>query len=194
MIHPGYGFLSENAEFARKVEAAGIVFVGPTPEVIEGLGDKVSARTAAIKNNVPVVPGTDGPVEDVKVAEEFVQKYGYPVIIKAAFGGGGRGMRVVREGESITDAFQRATSEYVASCLRRAGFETDWKRFLGQNRLSETAQSSLSASWTDLSISRFSFLVTTSAMSSICMSVTARSSEDIRRSSKLRRPRIFRRM
>lgn len=111
MIHPGYGFLSENAEFARKVEAAGIVFVGPTPEVIEGLGDKVSARTAAIKNNVPVVPGTDGPVDDVKVAEEFVKKHGYPVIIKAAFGGGGRGMRVVREGESITDAFQRATSE-----------------------------------------------------------------------------------
>ncbi|TGZ78382.1 putative pyruvate carboxylase [Ascodesmis nigricans] len=111
MIHPGYGFLSENAEFARKVEASGMVFIGPTPEVIDGLGDKVSARTAAIKNNVPVVPGTDGPVDDVKVAQEFVKKHGYPVIIKAAFGGGGRGMRVVREGENITEAFERATSE-----------------------------------------------------------------------------------
>lgn len=111
MIHPGYGFLSENAEFARKIEQAGMVFVGPTPETIETLGDKVSARTAAIKENVPVVPGTEGPVEDIKEAEAFVEQYGYPVIIKAAFGGGGRGMRVVREGESLQDAFNRATSE-----------------------------------------------------------------------------------
>ncbi|KAI5810219.1 carbamoyl-phosphate synthase L chain, ATP binding domain-containing protein [Peziza echinospora] len=111
MIHPGYGFLSENAEFARKVEAAGMIFVGPTPKVIDSLGDKVSARSLAIKNNVPVIPGTPGPVDNVKQAEEFVAQYGYPVIIKAAFGGGGRGMRVVREGESISDAFNRATSE-----------------------------------------------------------------------------------
>jgi pyruvate carboxylase len=86
-------------------------FIGPTPEVINSLGDKVSARNLAIKNNVPVVPGTDGPVSEFQAAEEFVQKYGYPVIIKAAFGGGGRGMRVVREGESIREAFDRATSE-----------------------------------------------------------------------------------
>lgn len=129
MIHPGYGFLSENAEFARRVEKAGMIvstpiwmielygltsyvkFIGPTPEVIDGLGDKVSARTLAIKCNVPVVPGTPGPVSELKEAEEFVQKYGYPVIIKAAFGGGGRGMRVVRKGDSIQDAFNRATSE-----------------------------------------------------------------------------------
>jgi pyruvate carboxylase len=111
MIHPGYGFLSENAQFARKIEEAGMVFVGPTPETIDTLGDKVSARTAAIKENVPVVPGTEGPVEEIKEAEEFVAKYGYPVIIKAAFGGGGRGMRVVREGDSLQDAFTRATSE-----------------------------------------------------------------------------------
>lgn len=86
-------------------------FVGPTPEVIDALGDKVSARTLAIKNNVPVIPGTPGPVSEVSQAEGFVAKYGFPVIIKAAFGGGGRGMRVVRQGESIGDAFNRATSE-----------------------------------------------------------------------------------
>ncbi|ODV96927.1 hypothetical protein PACTADRAFT_48715 [Pachysolen tannophilus NRRL Y-2460] len=111
MIHPGYGFLSENSEFARKVEASGIKWVGPPHNVIDAVGDKVSARTLAIANNVPVVPGTPGPIETVEEASEFVAKYGYPVIIKAAFGGGGRGMRVVREGEDIEDAFRRATSE-----------------------------------------------------------------------------------
>jgi pyruvate carboxylase len=116
MIHPGYGFLSENAEFARKVEANGIVFIGPTPEVIDALGDKVSARSAAIKENVPVVPGTEGPVAKLSEAEDFVKQHGYPVIIKAAFGGGGRGMRVVREGDSLNDAFERATSEYAIFC------------------------------------------------------------------------------
>ncbi|KAH0611434.1 uncharacterized protein H6S33_010699 [Morchella sextelata] len=115
MIHPGYGFLSENAEFARKVEKAGMIFIGPTPEVIDGLGDKVSARTLAMKCNVPVVPGTPGPVDKVEEAVAFVEKYGYPVIIKAAFGGGGRGMRVVREGDSIKDAFTRASSEALSA-------------------------------------------------------------------------------
>jgi pyruvate carboxylase len=90
-----------------------MVFIGPTPEVIDSLGDKVSARNAAIKENVPVVPGTDGPVEELGAAQDFVDKYGYPVIIKAAYGGGGRGMRVVREGDNLQDAFNRATSEYV---------------------------------------------------------------------------------
>ncbi|CAN6672193.1 pyruvate carboxylase 2 [Trichomonascus vanleenenianus] len=111
MIHPGYGFLSENSEFARKVEEAGIAWVGPPASVIDAVGDKVSARELAMKCDVPVVPGTPGPIEDVAEAEKFVQQYGYPVIIKAAFGGGGRGMRVVREGEDIVDAFQRAVSE-----------------------------------------------------------------------------------
>ncbi|RPB03742.1 pyruvate carboxylase [Choiromyces venosus 120613-1] len=115
MIHPGYGFLSENAEFARKIEKAGMIFVGPTPEVIDGLGDKVSARKLAQKCNVPVVPGTPGPVDDLVTAEKFVEEYGFPVIIKAAFGGGGRGMRVVREGDNLQDAFMRATSEAKAS-------------------------------------------------------------------------------
>ncbi|KAJ9300959.1 hypothetical protein DTO271G3_2123 [Paecilomyces variotii] len=111
LIHPGYGFLSENAEFARKVEQAGIVFVGPTPETIEALGDKVSARQLAIKCGVPVVPGTEGPVERYEEVKSFTDTYGFPIIIKAAFGGGGRGMRVVRNQADLRDAFERATSE-----------------------------------------------------------------------------------
>jgi len=115
MIHPGYGFLSENAEFARKVEDAGIIFVGPQYEVIEALGDKVSARRLAIKCNVPVVPGTEGAVEKYEDVKAFADEYGFPIIIKAAFGGGGRGMRVVREPGSLKDSFERATSEAKAS-------------------------------------------------------------------------------
>ncbi|SSD60744.1 Pyruvate carboxylase 2 [Saccharomycodes ludwigii] len=110
-IHPGYGFLSENSEFADKVTKAGITWIGPPAEVIDSVGDKVSARLLAAKADVPVVPGTPGPIETVEQAQKFVDEYGYPVIIKAAFGGGGRGMRVVREGDDIADAFQRATSE-----------------------------------------------------------------------------------
>ncbi|KAG6849292.1 hypothetical protein H0H93_009722 [Arthromyces matolae] len=126
MIHPGYGFLSENAEFARKVEQAGIAFVGPSPEVIDGLGDKTKARTlvsercfTAMKVGVPVVPGTPGPVGSYTDGAAFVEEYGYPktnqgissVIIKAAMGGGGRGMRVVREQSDFQAAFERAVSE-----------------------------------------------------------------------------------
>lgn len=111
MIHPGYGFLSENAGFARAVEKAGLVFIGPTPDTIDSLGDKVSARTAAIKCEVPVVPGTEGPVERFEDAKKFTDEYGFPIIIKAAFGGGGRGMRVVRKQEDLKDSFERATSE-----------------------------------------------------------------------------------
>ena len=111
MIHPGYGFLSENAEFARKVEEAGIIFVGPTPDTIDALGDKVSARKLAMKCEVPVVPGTPGPVERFEEVKSFTDQYGFPIIIKAAFGGGGRGMRVVRDQGSLKDSFERATSE-----------------------------------------------------------------------------------
>ncbi|KAF5383530.1 hypothetical protein D9615_003694 [Tricholomella constricta] len=111
MIHPGYGFLAENAEFARKVEQAGLAFVGPSPEVIDGLGDKTKARTLATKVGVPVVPGTPGPVESYNDGAAFIQEYGFPVIIKAAMGGGGRGMRVVREQSNFKDSFERAVSE-----------------------------------------------------------------------------------
>ncbi|KAK5167268.1 hypothetical protein LTR04_000038 [Oleoguttula sp. CCFEE 6159] len=107
----GYGFLSENAEFARNVEAAGLIFVGPSPETIDALGDKVSARTLAMKCKVPVVPGTEGPVEKFEDVKKFTDEYGFPIIIKAAFGGGGRGMRVVREQANLKDSFERATSE-----------------------------------------------------------------------------------
>jgi len=111
MIHPGYGFLSENAGFARNVEKAGLIFIGPSPEVIDSLGDKVSARALAIKANVPVVPGTEGAVDRFEDVKKFTDEYGFPIIIKAAFGGGGRGMRVVREQESLKESFERATSE-----------------------------------------------------------------------------------
>ncbi|KAF2134056.1 pyruvate carboxylase [Dothidotthia symphoricarpi CBS 119687] len=111
MIHPGYGFLSENAGFARAVEKAGLIFVGPSPDTIDALGDKVSARRLAIKCNVPVVPGTPDPVEKYEDVKEFTDEFGFPIIIKAAFGGGGRGMRVVRKQEELKDAFERATSE-----------------------------------------------------------------------------------
>ncbi|CAO0798643.1 unnamed protein product [Mucor circinelloides] len=115
MIHPGYGFLSENAEFARKVEAAGITFIGPSPEVIESLGDKTKARTIAMNCNVPVVPGTPGPVSEFTEAKAFIKEHGFPIIIKAAMGGGGRGMRVVRDEASLEDAFHRAKSEALAA-------------------------------------------------------------------------------
>ncbi|KAB8336831.1 hypothetical protein FH972_021139 [Carpinus fangiana] len=111
LIHPGYGFLSENAGFAKAVEDAGLIFVGPRPETIESLGDKVSARRLAFKADVPTVPGTEDPVEKFEDVRTFTDKHGFPVIIKAAFGGGGRGMRVVREGDDLKDAFDRATSE-----------------------------------------------------------------------------------
>ena len=111
MIHPGYGFLSENAGFARAVEAAGLIFVGPTGDTIDALGDKVSARTLAMKSKVPVVPGTEGPVEKFEDVKAFTDEHGFPIIIKAAFGGGGRGMRVVREQATLKDSFERATSE-----------------------------------------------------------------------------------
>ncbi|KAI0176158.1 pyruvate carboxylase [Hypoxylon sp. FL1284] len=111
MIHPGYGFLSENAEFARNVEKAGLIFVGPSPDVIDSLGDKVSARTLANAAKVPVVPGTEGAVEAFEEVKKFTDEYGFPIIIKAAFGGGGRGMRVVREQSSLQESFERATSE-----------------------------------------------------------------------------------
>lgn len=115
MIHPGYGFLSENAEFARKVEQAGLAFVGPSPEVIDGLGDKTKARTLAMKVGVPVVPGTPGPVDTYTDGAAFIEEYGFPVIIKAAMGGGGRGMRVVREQSDFQASFERAVSEAKAA-------------------------------------------------------------------------------
>jgi pyruvate carboxylase len=115
MIHPGYGFLSENAKFAQACEDAGIKFIGPTPQVIDMLGDKTKARAIAIKAGVSVVPGSDGPIETVEAAREFTNKHGFPIIIKAALGGGGRGMRVVLDDESLSSMFLRAKSEAASS-------------------------------------------------------------------------------
>ncbi|KAJ1885421.1 pyruvate carboxylase, partial [Kickxella alabastrina] len=114
-VHPGYGFLSENANFARKVEAAGLKWVGPCPETIDALGDKVKARNVANECGVPVVPGTDGPIDNLADARVFCKKYGFPVIIKAAMGGGGRGMRVVRQADELDSAFDRARSEALSA-------------------------------------------------------------------------------
>ncbi|MBI5067128.1 MAG: pyruvate carboxylase [Deltaproteobacteria bacterium] len=114
-IHPGYGFLSENAEFAEKVEAAGLVFVGPTAEMQRKLGDKVAGRKAAIAAGVPVVPGTPGPIEHEEDALLFAKAHGYPLIVKAAAGGGGRGMRVARNREELVQGLTSARSEAQAS-------------------------------------------------------------------------------
>lgn len=107
--------MSENHEFARKVEEAGIAFIGPRPETIDALGDKTKARTLAQKTGVPVVPGTPGPVASYDLAEGFIKEYGFPVIIKAAMGGGGRGMRVVRDQATFKENFERAVSEAKAA-------------------------------------------------------------------------------
>ncbi|HEY7746989.1 MAG TPA: biotin carboxylase N-terminal domain-containing protein, partial [Desulfuromonadales bacterium] len=114
-IHPGYGFLSENADFAEACERAGIVFIGPTPEIQRRLGDKVSARHAAIEAGVPVVPGTERPVNTEEEALIFAKEAGYPIIIKAAAGGGGRGMRVARNQKELLEGLKSAASEAKAA-------------------------------------------------------------------------------
>jgi len=114
-IHPGYGFLSENAEFAQAVIDAGIVFIGPRPEVLVKLGDKVQARLMAQKAGVPVLSGSDKPVSDYAEAEKLASALGYPVIIKASMGGGGRGMRVVEKAEKLKDAIEQAQREALTA-------------------------------------------------------------------------------
>ena len=110
-IHPGYGFLSENADFADMVEAHGMVFIGPRPEMIRMMGDKVTAKKAAIESGLPVVPGSDGDVKTVEEALIWGEKIGYPVIVKAAAGGGGKGMKVAHNAAEMTDAFTLAKNE-----------------------------------------------------------------------------------
>jgi acetyl-CoA carboxylase biotin carboxylase subunit len=114
-IHPGYGFLAENAHFAEVCRACKITFIGPEPETIAQLGDKVAARELARKADVPVVPGSDGAVDEEKRALDVAQSIGYPVIIKAAAGGGGRGMRVARNEPSLVAGFHAARSEAEAA-------------------------------------------------------------------------------
>src|ERR671933_1338334 len=110
-IHPGYGFLSENAQFAELVESHGIIWVGPKPEHIRVMGDKVEAKRTAAKLGLPLVPGSDGPVEGIEEARAVARETGYPVLIKAASGGGGRGMKVVRSEDELESQISQARSE-----------------------------------------------------------------------------------
>ncbi|UPO77672.1 biotin carboxylase N-terminal domain-containing protein [Arthrobacter sp. Helios] len=134
-VHPGYGFLSENAEFARRVIAAGLTWIGPSPEAIDQLGDKVQARHLAAKVGAPLVPGTADPVTSADEVLAFAQEHGLPVAIKAAFGGGGRGIKVARTLEEIPELYDSAVREATAAFGRGECFI---ERFLDSPRHVET--------------------------------------------------------
>ncbi|GAA2058399.1 biotin carboxylase N-terminal domain-containing protein [Leifsonia soli] len=134
-VHPGYGFLAENADFARAVIDAGLTWIGPSPEAIERLGDKVSARHVAEKVGAPLAPGTLNPVKDAAEVLDFVDVYGLPVAIKAAFGGGGRGLKVARARDEVAELFDSATREAIAAFGRGECFV---EKYLDQPRHVET--------------------------------------------------------
>jgi len=114
-IHPGYGFLAENAEFAEKVSASNIVFIGPTPDQIRQMGDKAAARTLAKAQGVPTIPGSPGPVASLEEGQQVAAEIGFPVIIKAAAGGGGKGMRVANDADQFGQSFTLAKQEALAA-------------------------------------------------------------------------------
>ncbi|MBL7944772.1 MAG: ATP-grasp domain-containing protein, partial [Flavobacteriales bacterium] len=114
-IHPGYGFLSENAKFSKLCQQHGIKFIGATPEQIEAMGDKATAKATMIAAGVPVVPGTEGLVTDIALAKKEAKRIGYPVILKATAGGGGKGMRLVWKEEEFQEAFEKASQEAGAA-------------------------------------------------------------------------------
>jgi acetyl-CoA carboxylase, biotin carboxylase subunit len=114
-IHPGYGFLSENANFAEMVEAHGLMFIGPSPDHIRMMGDKITAKTAMSGLGVPLVPGSDGALPDLETAREVAARVGYPVLIKAAAGGGGRGMKVAEDEDGLEEAWRVARTEARAA-------------------------------------------------------------------------------
>ena len=129
LIHPGYGFLSENAHFARACEENGITFVGPSAELLERMGDKIEARKIADGANVPTLPGTPDPVTDTAKAVRLAKKIGFPLIIKAAFGGGGRGMRVVKNPKDLKPLLEEAQGEAERAFGNSAGF---LERYIGR--------------------------------------------------------------
>jgi acetyl-CoA carboxylase biotin carboxylase subunit len=114
-IHPGYGFLSENAEFSDKVTAAGLIFIGPTGDSMRMMGSKLAAKDAARKKNIPLVPGSPDAITDVKEAKKLAAKIGFPVLIKASAGGGGKGMRIVEDENMFEEQMQRAVSEAISA-------------------------------------------------------------------------------
>ena len=130
-IHPGYGFLSENARFAEIVEAHGLTFIGPKPETIRLMGDKITAKQAAMEAGIPVVPGSDGAITDMTEARKVAKEIGFPVLIKAASGGGGRGMKVAEDAQSLESALQTASSEAKAAFGDGAVYI---EKYLGQPR------------------------------------------------------------
>jgi len=134
-VHPGYGFLAENADFARAVIDAGLVWIGPPPEAIEALGDKVKARHIAEKVGAPLAPGTKDPLENADEAVRFAEEHGLPIAIKAAFGGGGRGLKVAREMSEVADAFESAVREATTAFGRGECFV---EKFLDKPRHVET--------------------------------------------------------
>jgi len=134
-VHPGYGFLAENAEFARAVIAAGLVWIGPSPEAIESLGDKVTARHVAEKVGAPLAPGTPGPVAGADEVIAFAEEHGLPIAIKAAYGGGGRGLKVARELGEVAELFESATREAITAFGRGECFV---EKYLDKPRHVET--------------------------------------------------------
>src|SRR5580693_1986140 len=134
-VHPGYGFLAENAGFARAVTRAGLTWIGPPPEAIEALGDKVRARHIARQAGAPLTPGTPEPVRDADEIRAFGAQYGYPIAIKAAFGGGGRGLKVAWGAEEVAGQFESAVREATGAFGRGECFV---ERYLDRPRHVET--------------------------------------------------------
>lgn len=114
-IHPGYGFLSENADFVRRCDAEGIIFIGPTAETMEEMGDKIAARKRMMAAGVPVVPGTTEPLGSADEALRICREIGYPVMLKASMGGGGKGMRLIHSDDEVKEAYDAARSESLSS-------------------------------------------------------------------------------
>ncbi len=161
-IHPGYGFLSENAAFAEAVELAGMAFIGPRPNSIRTMGDKLSAKEAVALQNVPLVPGSDGEVTNLDDAENLAKTIGFPIMVKASAGGGGKGMRVVHDPARLREETERAMSE------AQSAFGNGLCSWKGLSLSHDTLKSKCSA--------------TPMATVSICLSGNAASNVDIRKS------------